>query len=147
MSDRPSERSTVKPSSVTVTEVANTDRDSVVEVVIPSVQQLAPAPFHNRQNSIDLASRKTAASFQKYGIKPKLRFAIISFDVNVRRFLSVARIEEEAIWSFPVDGRHKLIVTPKHDDGNILRAAIDETFAVEPLPLFGWHRLLAGEKS
>jgi hypothetical protein len=42
-------------------------------------------------------SRKSATALQPNWIEPELRDSIIPLDVDVRRFVTVSRIEEEAI--------------------------------------------------
>lgn len=52
-------------------------------------------------------SGKASTSFKADRIEPNLRFAIITFYMYVRRFITIAGIEEESIWANTLNGRHQ----------------------------------------
>jgi hypothetical protein len=61
----------------------------------------------NLFDSPEFLSRKTSTSFEADWIKPNLRFAIITFHMYVRRFITVTGIEEESIRANSQNGRHQ----------------------------------------
>jgi hypothetical protein len=68
---------------------------STVEEFIPALQQPLVGPLDPFSNAIDFFSLETAASLQSYGIEPERRDALVSFDMNVRRFPAITCVEEE----------------------------------------------------
>jgi hypothetical protein len=57
-------------------------------------------------NVANVVTVEAAASLQTDWIKPKLGDSVFAFHVNVRRFLPVARKEEETIGTHSEDRRH-----------------------------------------
>jgi hypothetical protein len=67
---------------------------STLEVVMPCLQQFAFIIHHNPLDPSQFRGAKPNISLQPNGIQPELRHAALSFDMDVRWFASVARIEE-----------------------------------------------------
>jgi hypothetical protein len=55
---------------------------------------------------IEFLAGEPPASIQANRIELELGLAVIMLDMNVRRFVPVARVREEAEWSLAKDGRH-----------------------------------------
>jgi hypothetical protein len=103
---RPSTRSTIKVSSVTVTCCAIADRKSLGEVLIPRSTKLYSVVSHHRLHPANLGPAKAAAPGQPYWIKPELGSVRISLHMHVPWFVSVSRVEKQPIGSAPEDRRH-----------------------------------------
>jgi hypothetical protein len=52
---------------------------------------------HKLLNSANLASGESPASLQPYRIQPELRDFVVTFHMNVNRFISVNRIKKEPV--------------------------------------------------
>lgn len=52
---------------------------------------------------------ESAARLEADGVEPVLRNIVVSFDVNVYRFTTIARIEEEAVRTFSQYCRHRIL--------------------------------------
>ena len=102
----------MRVSSLTLTVVAAADRDSAVEILIPSVRQDLSAPLDNGLDQVDLFAGKPSTPLKPNGDEPEFRFAIVTFDMDVRRFISVTRIEEETTRSVSENGRHDFMIRP-----------------------------------
>ena len=89
---RPSESSTVRRSSVTTSVVTRMCCVSTVEEGIPGFHQSLLKFRCDLLDPPKLFCRETTAAFKANRIKPDLRFAVIAFDMDVRRFNPVARI-------------------------------------------------------
>jgi hypothetical protein len=74
--------------------------------VIPSI----------RRNS---APENPAIPSQTHGRKPKLRLGVLSLNVSVRRLVSIARVEEEAIGTNSQAGRHPVILPRLAQDATV----------------------------
>jgi hypothetical protein len=57
-------------------------------------------------NSIDFSPRKAAAALKPHRVKPVLSDIVITFNVHVRRLLSIASIEEKPIRTQSQNRRH-----------------------------------------
>lgn len=62
--------------------------------------------FDKLLHAIDILAPESVASFQPNRIESELGFAIVAFDVHVRRLVPVARIKEEPKWPDPQHRRH-----------------------------------------
>src|SRR5689334_61866 len=94
--DRPSTRSTVSVSSLTITRAARAGQCSIGEVLIPRPQELRLVGADQLENTCQLGYAEAAALLESYGIQPDLGPAASSLDMNVRRLDSIAGVEEEA---------------------------------------------------
>ncbi|MCI0667032.1 MAG: hypothetical protein L0Y43_03145 [Methylococcaceae bacterium] len=72
---------------------------SIVEVRIPSLFDLLFMGADKPHNSANLISREAAAVLQAHRIKPKLGDFVISFDMDVGRFIPITREKEKAVRS------------------------------------------------
>src|SRR5262249_55601872 len=107
---RPSARSTDKVSSLTSTWVARASRVSTVEELIPTLQQLFLILLDQLADPIDLFTSETAAALEPDGVEPEFRFAVITFDVDVRRLAPIAGVEEEPKRTHSEYSRHGLML-------------------------------------
>lgn len=57
-------------------------------------------------NPGDFRPVKPAAALQSDRIKPKLGDLVISFNMNVLRFVPITRIKEKPVWPNSQDGWH-----------------------------------------
>ncbi len=103
---RPSESSTVNVSPVTVTSPASGNLTSTVEIFIPRLHENRLPRFYYPRNPAYFGRPESATHLKPYRFQPELGDPIISFDVNMRRFVTIARVEEKAIRTFPQYGRH-----------------------------------------
>ncbi len=95
---RPSASSTESVSFVEFTERALGICDSVVlEVLIPALEQVFSVLLYESLDSIDLGSGEPVTPAESHRRQPELCLAVIAFDVDMRRFVSVARIEEKSV--------------------------------------------------
>jgi hypothetical protein len=94
---RPSASETVKASSVTETSRADGAWISIVEELIPIPQQYLLMVQDDLLDPVDLFAGKPLASLQMDRIEPEFRLSIVTFYMDVRRFIPVARVKEEAI--------------------------------------------------
>jgi hypothetical protein len=58
-------------------------------------------------NPTNLNRPEAAAALEANAAEPKLGDVVIALDVNMRRFLGVARVEVKAIRAGPQDRRHR----------------------------------------
>ena len=95
---RPSESSTESVLSVEFTLRALGICDSVVlEVLIPILKQLFAVLLYESFDSIDFSPAEAVTSGESRRTQPELCLAGISFDVDMRRFITVARVEEQSV--------------------------------------------------
>ena len=94
---RPSLRSTVNVSSVTITFVAAGTTISASEEVIPSLQELFAIVSDNLLDTSDFGTPEVTAAGQAKWIQPDLRHALLTLYVYVRRFAAITRLEEKTI--------------------------------------------------
>src|SRR5262245_50556310 len=80
--ERPSDSSTISASSVIVTCVAPTDRDSAVEVLMPALQQMLLVLLDDRLNGVEFLAREPPTPLQPDGVEPELRLALVTLDVD-----------------------------------------------------------------
>lgn len=103
---RPSLRSTIRASSVTVTCRAVANRISIAEEFIPSPQEIFSIFLYKPLYLVDLTLAKPFAILKSNGVKPKFTFVPFALNVDVRRFISVARIKEESVRARNQDSWH-----------------------------------------
>jgi hypothetical protein len=94
-------------SFVTVTVSAAGTAISTAEVVIPRLPKGILMLGHEFMEATDFLTRKTAALLQPDRVKPKLRNLVLSFDVRMGRFLSIAGVKEEPVGTDPQNCRHE----------------------------------------
>lgn len=112
---RPSIRSTVSVSSVRATLCALGVSVSTAEVLIPALDQLGFVFVDAPPDPVKLIPAESAAALKPDRIEPELRNAAISFDVNVRRFITIAGIKEEPLRAKTKNGRHALAKIGRSD--------------------------------
>jgi hypothetical protein len=83
---------------------------SVVEVFIPTLESARSVSLDDFLETVEFLARKPSASLEADGINPKLCFAVVMLDVDVRRFVPIARVEEEPIGAVSEDRRHGIII-------------------------------------
>src|SRR2546425_12070539 len=71
---------------------------SVSEEFIPFPQQALLTVLNQRLQLVELCPTESAALLKPDRTQPKLRPSGLTLDVNMRRFSTIGRIEEEAIW-------------------------------------------------
>ncbi len=111
---RPSSSSTVRLSSVTSTWRAVADRISIAKVVIPLSQQVLQVFLYEFVQPSDLSSAKPATAAKSDRIKPEFRDLVMAFNVNVWRFISITRVEEESVRFNPQYGRPDFLYHSTH---------------------------------
>jgi hypothetical protein len=52
-----------------------------------------------RPEPVNLFSRETVVALKPDGVEPEFGLSVVAFDVDVGRFASVARVEEESVWA------------------------------------------------
>jgi hypothetical protein len=52
---------------------------------------------------------ESSAASEPHGVEPELGNALVPLDVDMRRFVTIARIEEEPVWPNPESSRHRLV--------------------------------------
>lgn len=57
-------------------------------------------------DSTELRSSKATASLQPDRIEPELRDLVLTLDVNMLRFVAIARVEEQSVRAYPEYGWH-----------------------------------------
>jgi hypothetical protein len=77
-------------------------------------------------DSINLFSGETAAALQPNGVEPELRLAVVAFDMDVRRLIPIAGIEEEPEWTHAEYSRHVLMLHRVGTKSNTLHRANKE---------------------
>jgi hypothetical protein len=104
--DRPSTRSTVRASSVTVICVACAGRGSAGEKVIPGPQQEFDILLDYSADTANFHTAETATVVQAYRSKPEFGRVDVSFDMDVWRLAAISGVEIEAVWPAPQNRRH-----------------------------------------
>ena len=95
---RPSESSTVSVSSVESTRRALGICGSVVlEVLIPTFEQSFAVLLYESLDSVDFSPAEAVTSRESHRSQPELGLAVITFDVDMRRFATIPRIEEHSV--------------------------------------------------
>lgn len=74
--------------------------------------------YHKPLDPDDFAWSEAVTPLQADGIKPEFRFAVFTLDMDVCRFVSVARVEKESVGPASVYGRHPFIVRSQAAGGN-----------------------------
>src|SRR2546428_12252137 len=108
---RPSSRTTLSSSSVTLTSTARTLWRSLAKEAIPTPQQFLPIALHQLLDLPNLRRPEVPARLKTDRAQPELRRPVIALDMNVRRLAPVAGIEESAIGPRPQDCRHGFTLT------------------------------------
>lgn len=98
---RPSLNSTLNTSSVIVTFSAAGTTISFPEILIPDLQYLLAVRIHKSLNPIYLRRRKPPTSLQPDRVKPELRNFVLPLNMDMRRFISIASVEEKAVGTGP----------------------------------------------
>lgn len=62
-------------------------------------------------DSTELCSSKATASLQPDRIEPELSDLVLTLNVNMLRFVAIARVEEQSIRAHPEYRRHLLVVS------------------------------------
>jgi hypothetical protein len=75
-------------------------RISIAKELIPTPQQIFSVFFNQSLYAIDFASTKASTTLKANRIEPELGFHVFPFDVDVRRFVSIAGVEEKPVWPF-----------------------------------------------
>src|ERR1035438_7750944 len=105
-SARPSLSSTDRDASVTCTPCAVTIARSSTKVLMPASHQSIPVFLNQTHDLIHLHLTESLARLQPRGLEPNLGSVPFAFNMHVRRFITVARVEEEAVGADAQDGRH-----------------------------------------
>ena len=88
------------------------EKVSTVEEFIPAIQQVLLILYDELLDSVDLICSKAMTVLQPNRVEPELRLAVVPFDVQVRRLVSIARIKEESVGASSKYGRHYCIIPP-----------------------------------
>ena len=115
---RPSVSSTQSVSSLTRTCAAAGTCVSAVEEFIPAFQQVLLILYDKSLDLVDPVCSKAMAPLQPDRIEPEFRLAVVSFDMHVRRLVSVASVEEETIGATSEYGWHCFILPSQTGPGN-----------------------------
>jgi hypothetical protein len=94
----PSARSTISASSLAVTPLAITSLISVSEILMPSPHQNRSVFANQSLNPPNLHTAKAPAPLKTQRIKPELDLGFLPLHVNMGRFVSIRRVEEEPVW-------------------------------------------------
>ena len=103
---RPSARSTVNLSSVTVTCTA-TGSVSSTKVVMPRLKKSCLVLHHKSRDPADLVCAKATIGHERHRLQPKLGHGPLTLYVNVRRFPAVRAEENETVRSITKYSRHR----------------------------------------
>ena len=77
---------------------------------MPPIQKVLTVVRHEPRNDIELGSGEPTASLQPNRIEPKLRLAVVSFDMHVRRLVPVGGVKENPIWAISQNRGHRLML-------------------------------------
>ncbi len=94
---RPSLKSTVNVSSVTVTDSAVGVVASMVKVFIPSLSKVFLVKLNQPTNPIQFGSRESSTFLQPDRLKPKLSHFILALDMHMKPLVAITCIEEKSI--------------------------------------------------
>jgi hypothetical protein len=103
---RPSLRSIMRASSVTVTCCAVAIRISIAKEFIPPPQKAFSVFLYEPLYPIDFSSAETPAVLKPDRIKPEFGLILVALNVNVRRLITVTRIKEESVRTTDQDSWH-----------------------------------------
>jgi hypothetical protein len=103
---RPSDNSTVNVSSLTAICVAMAPA-SIDEEVISSLQQLLLVLLDQIADVVYFVPGEPAATLKLNWVEPEPCLTVVAINVNVWRFVAVAGIKKEPIWSHAKYGRHR----------------------------------------
>jgi hypothetical protein len=79
-----------------------------MEELMPTLQQLLLVLFDKSQKAVDLSPRKAVTAFQQDGVEPELGFALLALYMDVGRFISITRVEEQPVRPGPKNRGHVL---------------------------------------
>lgn len=82
---------------------------------MPGIHQLKVMFGYNLLDPPQFLCREATATFQADGVKPKLRLAVVTFHMNMRRFPAVTGVEEKAVRSTPQDCGHRALPKVNRD--------------------------------
>src|SRR5687767_6974509 len=105
---RPSARTTRRASAVNETSRAS-GSTLTVEVLTPSLQEKVSVLHHDCTQLAQFVRPKAPGTGQRDGIEPELGVGVVALDVDVRRLVVLAAVEEEPVWTNAKDSRHLLI--------------------------------------
>src|SRR5437762_5394008 len=91
---RPSSRTTLSSSSVTLTSTARALWRSPAKEAIPTPHQFLPMALHHLLDLPNLCRPEASACLKAHRAQPELRRPVIPLDMNVRRLAPIAGIEE-----------------------------------------------------
>ena len=103
---RPSLKSTLRVSSVTVMLSAVGTSASTVEVRIPCLLKHSVVLMHQLLYPAYFRASESATALKANRIKPEFRDFVIAFDMNVSGLVAIARIEKESVRTFSQDSWH-----------------------------------------
>ena len=92
---RPSMRSTASESSVTVTDCARASRFSAAKALIPFLQKQIALLHHMLCDGVQLRAAEPSRPFEGDRMEPELRRLVLTSHMDVRRFTSIQRDEED----------------------------------------------------
>src|SRR5947209_4491926 len=104
---RPSTRSTVRVSSLSVTWRALAAWISSAEVLIPAPQQRGLLILDKLLHLANLAPGEPTLAVEANRFEPELGDAVVTFDVDVRRLATISRIEEKPVGTNSQYRRHR----------------------------------------
>src|SRR5262245_61059660 len=96
---RPSLKSTLRVSSVTLTLSARGINISTAEIVMPCLKELLLVVAEQSLNAPKLCTNKSVIALQSKRIKPELYQLVVSLNVHMRRFITIPGVKEETIWT------------------------------------------------
>jgi hypothetical protein len=74
---------------------------------MPSPQQFGSALLYQRLYPGESVGGKPTVAGEAHGFQPELRHFVLLLDVNVRRFVALIAVEEEAIGTFSQNRGHR----------------------------------------
>ena len=107
VSARPSTSSTTNESSLNETRCACAGAISIGEVLMPCSEKLFRQFGYEPLDVPDLRRREAATVRQPHGIQPELRAVRITLNMNMRGFVPIGRVKEQAIRTCAMQGRHR----------------------------------------
>src|SRR5262249_41118208 len=118
---RPSDNSTDRVSSFNSMLTANASLASTAEELIPKLHQLFAMNLNQSMHYVNFPPTKAMTPFEPNRFEPKLRFAIVAFDVDVRGLAPITGIEK-SVRSNSHYRRHIFILCQAMMEINILKA-------------------------
>jgi hypothetical protein len=93
---------------------------STLEEFIPFLQQKYLMLFNQIFDAPIFLGAKAMAALQQDGLEPKLCLTIVTFDVDMRRFVTISRVKEYSVWPTAKHGRHQPMLIRLPEKGNIV---------------------------